>query len=107
MEYQEMARKNEAFFVYILHCGDGSYYTGYSNNPTKRFNRHLKGQGARYTRMHKPTSIIYLQSFESRAAAMKRERQIKMLRHDSKRNLIEKNAATRICQPLNRRTDLK
>jgi putative endonuclease len=85
--------KGGGYFVYVLLCDDGSYYTGYSNNPTNRLIRHLKGQGARYTRMHKPNGIVYLQALRTRSAAMKRERQIKALTHAEKTRLIERRGS--------------
>jgi len=84
--------KRDSYFVYILLCADGSYYTGYSNNPANRFIAHSKGRGARYTRMHKPNGIAYLQGLKTRSEAMKRERQIKTYTHEQKRNLIENTA---------------
>jgi putative endonuclease len=84
--------KPDSYYVYILLCADGSYYTGYSNNPANRFIEHSKGRGARYTRMHKPNGIAYLQSLKTRRAAMRRERQIKTFTHEQKRNLIESTA---------------
>jgi len=77
------------YFVYVLLCEDGTYYTGYSNNPTNRLSRHIKGQGARYTRAHKPSGIVYMQALKTRGAAMKRERQIKSLTHAQKSDLIQ------------------
>jgi len=85
-----MAGKGASYFVYIILCSDGSYYTGYSNNPTIRFMKHVKGQGARYTRMHKPSRIVYLENLTTRLAAMRREREIKAFSHDRKRKLIGK-----------------
>ena len=85
---EAMAGKTEAYFVYILLCMDGSYYTGYSHHPEKRFIQHKKGQGARYTRMYAPTKIVYLQKLQTRSAAMKREREIKTLNHEEKGILI-------------------
>lgn len=82
-------RKGSAYYVYILLCEDGSYYTGYSNNPAHRFVEHLRGRGARYTRMHRPRSMVYLQRHRTRRAAIIRERRIKALTHDAKRRLIE------------------
>ena len=84
--------EHDSYYVYILLCADGSYYTGYSNNPSNRLIEHSKGRGARYTRMHKPNGIAYLQSLKTRSAAMKRERQIKTFTHEQKRNLIERMA---------------
>ena len=78
-----------SYYVYILLCDDGSYYTGYTNNPASRYIEHSKGRGARYTRMHKPHGIAYLQSLKTRTEAMRRERQIKTYTHEQKRNLIE------------------
>ena len=77
------------YFVYILLCADGSYYTGYSNDPAQRFGEHLSGRGARYTRMHRPTGIVYLQGHKTRRDAMARERKIKTLTHEAKRKLIQ------------------
>ena len=82
-------RKVCPYYVYILQCDDGSYYTGYSNNPAQRFSEHLSGRGAKYTRMHKPARIVYLQGHDSRIAAMRRERKIKTLTHAGKQRLIE------------------
>jgi putative endonuclease len=84
-----IAARKHSYFVYVLLCNNGTYYTGYSNNPTNRLVRHMKGQGARYTRMHKPRGIVYLQELETRSAAMKRERQIKALTHAEKSHLVE------------------
>ena len=82
-------RKESSYYVYILLCDDGSYYTGYSNNPAHRLVEHLKGRGARYTRMHRPRRLVYLQQHRTRRAAMVRERRIKALTHEAKRRLIE------------------
>ena len=76
------------FFVYILLCIDGSFYTGYTKNIETRVKLHESGKGARYTKMHKPQKIAYLEVFDSRAQAMKREKQIKKLTHQQKLNLI-------------------
>ncbi|HYB84628.1 MAG TPA: GIY-YIG nuclease family protein [archaeon] len=82
-------RKPGSYYVYILLCEDGSYYTGYSNNPAHRLVEHLKGRGARYTKMHRPRSIVYLQQHKTRRAAMIQERRIKTLTHEAKRRLVE------------------
>ena len=89
MRHPERLRKTSAYYVYILVCDDGSYYTGYSNNPTNRLTQHMRGRGAKYTRMHRPTRIVYLQRHKTRLAAMRRERKIKKLTHEAKRRLIE------------------
>jgi putative endonuclease len=76
------------FYVYILLCNDGSFYTGYTKNIDERTRLHANGKGARYTRMHKPKRVAYVELFASRAKAMKREREIKKMSHQQKLNLI-------------------
>jgi len=75
------------YYVYMLLCKDGSYYTGYAKNVKRRVEQHKKGQGARYTSMHEPKKIVYIEEFDSRSEAMKREREIKSLRHSKKQQL--------------------
>lgn len=76
------------FYVYILLCTDGSFYTGYTKNMDERTKLHENGKGARYTRMHKPKRVAYVELFDSRAKAMKREKAIKKLSHQQKLKLI-------------------
>ena len=77
------------YYVYILLCKDGSYYTGQAKNVGHRVEQHKKGQGARYTRMHKPAKIVYVEEFNSRSDAMKREREIKSFSHSKKQRLVD------------------
>lgn len=76
------------YYVYILICKDGSYYTGYAKNVEQRVEQHKKGQGARYTRMRGLKKMVYVEEFNSRSEAMKREREIKSLSHSEKHRLI-------------------
>jgi predicted GIY-YIG superfamily endonuclease len=82
------------YYVYILRCKDGSYYTGHAKDVEKRFEMHKKGQGARYTRIHEPEELVYTEQFENRGEAMKRERKIKKLSHDRKQQLITENGTS-------------
>ena len=77
-----------AFYVYIILCVDGSFYTGYTKNIDARTRLHASGKGARYTKMHKPQKVAYSKLFDSRGKAMKREKEIKRLTHQQKINLI-------------------
>lgn len=65
------------WYIYILLCEDNSLYTGISDNPQKRFLDHKNGKGGKYTRLHQPTKIVYLEQFASKSEALKRELQIK------------------------------
>jgi len=84
--------------VYILLCMDGSFYTGYTKNIDQRTRLHENGQGARYTKMHKPKRVAYVELFDSRAKAMKREKAIKKLTHQQKQNMIN-SQNTHECTP--------
>jgi putative endonuclease len=81
------------FYVYILLCMDGSFYTGYTKNIDARTRLHVNGKGARYTKMHRPKRVAYVELFDSQAKAMKREREIKKLSHQQKLNLINSRNA--------------
>ena len=76
------------FYVYILLCSDGSFYTGYTKNVDERMRLHACGKGARYTKMHKPKKIAYVEALGSRAEAMRREKAIKRLSHKQKLELV-------------------
>ena len=88
------------YYVYILLCKDGSYYTGHAKDVKRRVERHKKGQGARYTRMHKPEKIVFLERFANRSAAMKREREIKSLNHSKKQQLINLQDKTNLANSM-------
>ncbi len=84
------------YYVYILRCKDGSYYTGHAKDAEKRFEIHKNGRGARYTRMHEPEKLVYTEPFESRSEAMRRERKIKTLSHNKKKQLINVHNNSRV-----------
>ena len=65
------------WFVYVLLCKDGTFYTGSTNNLEKRFAEHKSGKGGRYTRSHKPIKIIYKEKLATQSEALKREGEIK------------------------------
>jgi len=80
------------YFVYILLCSKGgSFYTGSTNDVEKRFNDHVNGRGAKYTKSHKPVKIIYTEEFETKSEALKREAEIKRLSKTLKTALIKQN----------------
>lgn len=81
----------EGFFMnytYILRCGDGSLYTGWTNNLKKRLEDHNLGHGAKYTRAHLPVMLVYYECFDTKEEAMKREAAIKKLSRSQKERLI-------------------
>lgn len=78
-----------SYYVYVILCKDNSFYTGYTKDLDSRMKLHMNGKAARYTRMHRPKKIVYVEEFDSRAKAMKREKCIKRLKHNQKLTLIK------------------
>ncbi len=76
------------YFCYILECADGSYYTGWTTDPSRRLKQHNHGTGARYTRMHRPVRLVYWEEVANRSAALKREHQLKQLPRNRKEKVI-------------------
>lgn len=64
-------------FVYILHCSDGTYYTGYTTNVEERLKTHNAGSGAKYTRGRLPVKLVYYEEFQEKSLALRREWEIK------------------------------
>ena len=83
------------YYVYILLCSDGTFYTGYTKNVEERARLHACGKGARYTKMHKPKKVVYVETLDTRAQAMKREKAIKKLSHQEKLKLTRSHKASK------------
>ena len=76
-------------FVYILRCGDGSLYTGWTVDIEHRLAEHKAGRGGRYTRSHLPVELVYHESWPTKSEAMRRETEIKKMSRTAKLNLVE------------------
>ena len=83
-----------SFYVYILLCSDGSFYTGCTKDLDARTKLHQNGKGAKYTKAHKPEKLAFVEVFDSRSKAMKREREIKKLNHQQKLDLVNSQKKT-------------
>ncbi len=77
------------YFCYIAECADGSFYTGWTTDPVRREKQHNRGVGAKYTRMHRPVKLVYIEEVSDRSAAMKRERKIKAYSHERKGRMVK------------------
>ncbi len=84
----EWEAKEVTNYTYILSCGDGSLYTGWTNDIKKRLAAHRNGTGAKYTKGRGPLTLVYLERFETKAQAMQREAQLKRLPRKKKEVLI-------------------
>jgi putative endonuclease len=78
-----------AYYCYIVQCADGSYYTGWSLDPLRREKQHNSGRGAKYTRLHRPVHLVYIEEQPDLSSAMKREIAIKRLQHVQKNKLVD------------------
>ena len=76
------------YYVYILLCGDGSLYTGITNDLKKRLLAHQIGKGGHYTRSREAVKFVYAEKQKSRSSALKREAEIKKLKKEQKQKLI-------------------
>ena len=65
------------WFVYIIECADGRFYTGVTDNVERRFQQHKSGQGGSFTNRFGVQRLLYYEKFPARAAALKREAQLK------------------------------
>ena len=75
--------------VYILECGDGSLYTGITDDLPRRIKAHEAGKGAKYTRGRGPLKLRYKELLQSHSDALRREHQIKALKRMDKLRLID------------------
>ncbi len=89
VENKNNKMKQGVFYVYILQCADGSLYTGFTNDPEKRFQAHNLGKGAKYTRSRLPVTPVYVEQFTTEHDARSREWHIKRLTRAQKLELIE------------------
>ena len=87
-----------SFYVYIVRCGDGSLYTGWTTDPQKRLDSHNAGTGARYTRSRRPVVLVYCEECSTRKDAMSRECRIKKMTREAKRRLIEGASIEKFCE---------
>ncbi len=81
--------------LYILRCGDGTFYTGIARDAEKRLEVHRSGKGAKYTRGRGPLQIVYRERCPDHGTALRREYAIKQLSRDEKERLILQSASSK------------
>ena len=65
------------FFVYVIACEGDSYYIGHTDNLPRRWQEHITGKGADWTKKNKPRYIPHYEEFQSREEAVAREKELK------------------------------
>jgi predicted GIY-YIG superfamily endonuclease len=81
------------FWVYMLQCGDRSYYVGHTDELEKRVLQHERGELRGYTSTRRPVRVVFTQQFASREEALAAERQIKGWSRKKKEALVRGNWA--------------
>ena len=80
-----------SYFVYVLKCADGTFYTGYTTDLSRRILEHNSSNlGAKYTRGRRPVVLKYFKEFKTLSEALKYEYYLKTLSREEKKNLINK-----------------
>jgi len=75
--------------LYILQCGDGSLYTGITDQLERRLAAHRSGKGAKYTRGRGPLTLRYLENCDDHSAALRRELAVKAMTRKEKLALCQ------------------
>jgi predicted GIY-YIG superfamily endonuclease len=66
-----------AFWAYMLHCADRSFYVGHTDNLDERIGAHQSGLIEGYTATRLPVTLVWSDEFPTRYEALRAERQIK------------------------------
>jgi putative endonuclease len=90
-ERQYVKVYKKMFFVYILRCSDGSYYTGHTDDIEKRISEHKHGIFPCYTKKRLPIEVVHVETFGTRVDALSAERRIKGWKRVKKDALIRKD----------------
>ena len=78
-----------AYYVYMLHCSDGSYYVGHTNDLEHRLAANERGAIEGYTLLRRPVELVFSDQFSTRLEAFHRVRQIKGWSRAKKEALIK------------------
>ncbi len=79
------------WFVYIAKARTGRFYTGITNDPTKRLEKHNSGKGSRMATQQGPFELVYISTaFPNKSEARKREIQVKGWTVEKKQKLIKR-----------------
>ncbi len=81
-------KRRSIFYVYVLECRNGTYYTGFTNNLENRIKLHNKGTGAKYLRGKSPVKLVYVKEYKYYKNALNGERNIKKLTREQKERLV-------------------
>ncbi len=81
-------KQKSQWYLYILKCGDGTFYTGITIDLSRRLAMHGNGTASRYTRSRLPVELIYREPCANRSTALKKEHAVKALTRRQKEDYI-------------------
>ena len=82
----------KCWFTYVIECEDGSFYKGHTDDLLRRYKQHCDGNGAEYTKKHKPKQLYYWEMHYTQENALNREKYLKsgIGREWFKREVVDK-----------------
>ena len=80
---------DQSWFIYLLECSDGTFYTGITTDLDKRIKTHNLGSGAKYTRGRTPVKLLEFITVSTQSEALRLEHQIKKLPKLKKREYFQ------------------
>ncbi len=80
---------SKTYWVYIVKCSDGSFYTGSTSNIETRLSEHQNGAIKGYTSSRRPVKLVFSDFFDRAYDAISAERQIKGWSRAKKKALIK------------------
>ena len=83
------------YYVYMVKCADGTYYTGFTKEVENRLKLHNAGNGAKYVRGKGPVQLVYAKEYRYYKNALRAERTMKTFTRQQKDELIRSHARTR------------
>lgn len=83
------------WYVYIVQCSDGSFYTGITTDIKRRVKEHNSAKGCNYTRSRAPVELLYEEPAADRRSALKREASIKSFSRSRKEELVNYKCPTK------------
>jgi len=96
------ALRPDTYYVYAIKCDDDSIYIGQTHDLKKRWQEHVSGKGADWTKSHKPKQIVHHEVFSTREEAVVREKELKTTngRRWLKQAITEGRARRQVAYPL-------
>ena len=70
---------DKRWYLYILKCADGTFYTGITDDVSRRLAEHNTGKGAKYTRGRGPVTLGFCKEVGTKSEALKEEYRVKQL----------------------------